>query len=42
LQRNGMVSFKKELSHQDVAAVRAYVVFRANQSLAEGKQRPAK
>jgi PQQ-dependent dehydrogenase (methanol/ethanol family) len=42
LQPNGMVSFKKELSRQDAAAARAYVIFRANQSLAEAKKRPAK
>jgi PQQ-dependent dehydrogenase (methanol/ethanol family) len=37
LQTNGMVSFAKELSHQDAANARAYVIFRANQSLAEQK-----
>jgi alcohol dehydrogenase (cytochrome c)/quinohemoprotein ethanol dehydrogenase len=37
LQTNGMVSFAKELSHEDAANVRAYVIFRANQSLAEQK-----
>ena len=35
LQREGMVSFSKELSKKDAAAVREYVIFRANQSLAE-------
>ncbi len=28
-----MVSFAKEISHGDAAAIRAYVIFRANQSL---------
>jgi quinohemoprotein ethanol dehydrogenase len=37
LEPNGMVSFKKELSHEDAAVIRDYVIFRANQSLAEGK-----
>jgi PQQ-dependent dehydrogenase (methanol/ethanol family) len=32
LQSNGMVSFAKEISHQDAAAIRAYVILRANQS----------
>lgn len=32
LQSNGMVSFAKEVSRQDAAAIRAYVIFRANQS----------
>jgi hypothetical protein len=32
-----MVSFSKELSHEDAAAVRAYVIVRANQTLAESK-----
>jgi hypothetical protein len=31
----GMVGFSKELSQQDAEAIRAYVIFRANQSLAE-------
>ncbi len=31
----GMVGFSKELSRQDAEAIRAYVIFRANQSLAE-------
>jgi hypothetical protein len=30
-----MVSFAKELSHQDAADIRAYVVFRRNQSVAQ-------
>jgi quinohemoprotein ethanol dehydrogenase len=37
LKQAGMVSFDQELSHDDAAAVRAYVIFRANQSLAETK-----
>jgi quinohemoprotein ethanol dehydrogenase len=37
LQPSGMVSFSKELSKQDVEAIRAYVIFRANQALAETK-----
>ncbi len=34
LQSFGMVAFSKELSKQDAEAIRAYVVLRANQSLA--------
>ena len=37
LKSFGMVSFAKELSKPDAEAIRAYVVFRANQSLAETK-----
>jgi PQQ-dependent dehydrogenase (methanol/ethanol family) len=37
LQSKGMVSFKSEVSREDAAAIRAYVIFRANQSLAEAK-----
>jgi alcohol dehydrogenase (cytochrome c)/quinohemoprotein ethanol dehydrogenase len=37
LQQNGMVSFKEELSHEDAAAIRAYVIFRANQSKTEAE-----
>jgi len=33
LKQAGMVSFDKDLSHDDAAAIRAYVIFRANQSL---------
>jgi hypothetical protein len=33
LRENGMVSFAKEISRGDAAAIRAYVIFRANQSL---------
>jgi alcohol dehydrogenase (cytochrome c)/quinohemoprotein ethanol dehydrogenase len=35
LQSDGMVSFAKELSHEDAAAIRAYVVFRRNQGVAQ-------
>jgi quinohemoprotein ethanol dehydrogenase len=37
LKSYGMVSFSKELSKENVEAIRAYVIFRANQSLAESK-----
>jgi len=33
LKQAGMVSFDKELSRDDAAAIRAYAIFRANQSL---------
>jgi len=39
LQPYGMVNFSKVLSKEDASVVRAYVIFRANQSLAE--QSPA-
>jgi alcohol dehydrogenase (cytochrome c)/quinohemoprotein ethanol dehydrogenase len=39
LAPNGMVSFAREVSHQDAAAIRAYVIFRANQSLGDWKAR---
>ena len=32
LRQQGMVSFSSELSHQDAETIRAYVIFRANQS----------
>jgi len=35
LQQNGMVSFAKELSHEDAVAIRAYVIFRRNQTVAQ-------
>jgi quinohemoprotein ethanol dehydrogenase len=35
LKQAGMVSFDKELSRDDAAAIRAYVIFRANQSLSQ-------
>ena len=38
LQQNGMVSFKKELSREDASDIRAYVIFRANQTLEQQKQ----
>jgi alcohol dehydrogenase (cytochrome c)/quinohemoprotein ethanol dehydrogenase len=37
LQQNGMVSFSKELSRKDAANIRAYVIYRANQTLQEQK-----
>ena len=37
LKSFGMVSFSKELSQKDVEAVRAYLILRANQSVAEAK-----
>jgi len=42
LKSSGMVSFKSELSREDAAAVRAYVIFRANQSAAHAKTAAAK
>jgi alcohol dehydrogenase (cytochrome c)/quinohemoprotein ethanol dehydrogenase len=35
LRQYGMVGFSSELSRQDAGAIRAYVIFRANQSLKE-------
>ena len=35
LQQFGMVSFERELKRDDAAAIRAYVIHRANQALAE-------
>jgi quinohemoprotein ethanol dehydrogenase len=35
----GMVSFSKELTRDDAEAIRSYVIFRANQSLAESNAR---
>jgi len=35
LKGDGMVSFSKELSREDAAAIRSYVIFRANQSKQE-------
>jgi len=40
LKQAGMVSFDKELSREDASAIRAYVIFRANQSLLEPKAAP--
>ncbi|MGB9336194.1 MAG: PQQ-dependent dehydrogenase, methanol/ethanol family [Candidatus Acidiferrales bacterium] len=42
LKPNGMVSFEKELSRHDAEAVRAYVIARANQSIASEKPAAAK
>ena len=38
LKKTGMVSFAKELSRKDVTDIRAYVIFRANQSIEEVKR----
>ncbi len=38
LRPGGMVGFSKELSQQDAEAIRAYVIFRATQSLAESPE----
>jgi alcohol dehydrogenase (cytochrome c)/quinohemoprotein ethanol dehydrogenase len=40
LKQAGMVSFDKDLSHDDAAAIRAYVIFRANQSLPQSTAAP--
>lgn len=37
LQSEGMVSFAKELSHEDVKLIRGYVIFRSQQTLAQEK-----
>src|ERR1700722_10257284 len=37
LQSEGMVSFAKEVSHDDAADIRAYVIFRRNQSVSQSK-----
>jgi quinohemoprotein ethanol dehydrogenase len=42
LQPEGMVSFAKEVSHEDAASIRAYVIFRRNQTLAQKKSAAAK
>jgi quinohemoprotein ethanol dehydrogenase len=42
LEPNGMVSFRQELSRPAAAAIRSYVIFRANQSVAQAKQLAAK
>ena len=39
LKPGGMVSFDKELSRDDAAAIRAYVIQRANQTVAERKSK---
>jgi PQQ-dependent dehydrogenase (methanol/ethanol family) len=41
-QSMGMVAFGKEVSQRDAADVRAYVIFRANQSLSEAKAAASK
>jgi quinohemoprotein ethanol dehydrogenase len=40
LKQAGMVSFDKDLSHDDAAAIRAYVIFRAHQSLPQVASAP--
>jgi quinohemoprotein ethanol dehydrogenase len=42
LEPHGMVSFSKELSRDDAAAIRAYVIYRAHQTLAQEKASPKK
>jgi quinohemoprotein ethanol dehydrogenase len=42
LKANGMVSFAKELSHDDGAAIRSYVIFRHNQSVAQKRSDPSR
>ena len=37
LETSGMVSFSKELSQEDAEAIRAFVIFRANQSVEQAK-----
>jgi alcohol dehydrogenase (cytochrome c)/quinohemoprotein ethanol dehydrogenase len=39
-QSLGMIPFGKEVSQQDAADIRAYVIFRANQSKGEAKSKP--
>jgi quinohemoprotein ethanol dehydrogenase len=41
LKSDGMVSFATELSHEDAADIRAYVIFRRNQSVAQKKSAAA-
>jgi quinohemoprotein ethanol dehydrogenase len=41
-ESEGMVSFAKELSRDDAASIRAYVIFRRNQSVAQTKAAAAK
>lgn len=40
LKQAGMVSFEKELTRAEATAIRAYVIFRANESPAEVKSNP--
>jgi alcohol dehydrogenase (cytochrome c)/quinohemoprotein ethanol dehydrogenase len=42
LQSDGMVSFAKELSREDAADIRAYVIFRRNQSVTQRQSSAAK
>jgi quinohemoprotein ethanol dehydrogenase len=42
LEPHGMVSFSKEISHDDAAAIRAYVIFRAHQTIEQEKAGPQK
>jgi quinohemoprotein ethanol dehydrogenase len=42
LQSEGMVSFARELTHEDAASIRAYVIFRRNQGVPGKKPAPAK
>jgi alcohol dehydrogenase (cytochrome c)/quinohemoprotein ethanol dehydrogenase len=42
LKERGMVSFERELSRHDAEAIRAYVIARANQSLAAEKSAATK
>jgi quinohemoprotein ethanol dehydrogenase len=42
LKSNGMVSFKGELSREDATVIRDYVIFRANQGLADAKSNSGK
>ncbi|HUJ40061.1 MAG TPA: PQQ-dependent dehydrogenase, methanol/ethanol family [Candidatus Acidoferrales bacterium] len=37
LETSGMVNFSKELNHEDAEAIRAFVIFRANQSVEQAK-----
>jgi quinohemoprotein ethanol dehydrogenase len=39
LRPNGMISFSTELTPDDARAIRSYVIFRANQSIAENTAR---
>jgi quinohemoprotein ethanol dehydrogenase len=44
LETNGMVSFAKEVTHEDAEVIRAYVIARAHQSMSAAKpaQKPAR
>jgi quinohemoprotein ethanol dehydrogenase len=42
LEPHGMVSFSKEISHEDAAAIRAYVIYRAHQTIEQEKASPQK